>query len=37
MLQLREDRCYLILEFQTLLLEPFENLVGGRLFPDSML
>src|SRR5262249_40405057 len=33
MLQLREDRCNLILELQTPLLEPCENLVGGRLFP----
>ena len=28
-----EDRCNLILELQTPLLEPCENLVGGRLFP----
>jgi hypothetical protein len=33
MLQPREDRCNLILELQTPLLEPCENLVGGRLFP----
>src|SRR5215813_8460542 len=33
MLQLREDRGNLILKLQTPLLEPCENLVGGRLFP----
>src|SRR5947209_19134303 len=33
MLQPREDRCNFILELQTPLLEPCENLVGGRLFP----
>ena len=33
MLQPREDHCNLILELQTPLLEPCENLVGGRLFP----
>src|SRR5262249_26109566 len=33
MLQFREDRGNLILKLQTPLLEPCENLVGGRLFP----